>query len=155
WNGTTVNLFGAKNEVVNFNLILEAPTTSSTNVSISISNLTGPGGSVLRYAPRSTSNLFDWTGTEIEIFFVRYLQITGSSGFGTGLATWAEETYPLRSQCPGGAQGQLTNVGCAWTDRAIANKFVPDIAVPIELTSAFNIAAGNNQSIWVDIYIPK
>src|SRR4029079_9102009 len=97
WNGTTVNLFGARNEVVNFNLILEAPTTSSTNVSISISNLTGPGGSVLRYAPRATSNLFDWTGTEIEIFFVRYLQITGSSGFGTGLATWAEETYPLRS----------------------------------------------------------
>ncbi len=37
----------------------------------------------------------------------------------------------------------------------MANKFYPDIAVPIELVPGFNIATGNNQSIWVDIYIPK
>src|SRR4029079_1445371 len=54
WDGTTVKLFGARNEVVNFNLILEAPTSASTNVNVSIGNLTGPGGAVLRYAPRST-----------------------------------------------------------------------------------------------------
>ena len=28
WNGTTVNVFGAKNEIISFNLVLEAATTS-------------------------------------------------------------------------------------------------------------------------------
>ena len=45
--------------------------------------------------------------------------------------------------------------GCAWTDRAVANKFYPDVAVPIELVPGFTVSAGNNQSIWVDVYIPK
>ena len=54
WDGSTVTLFGAMNEIVNFNLILEAPTSTATNVSVTVSNLTGPGGSQIRYAPRST-----------------------------------------------------------------------------------------------------
>jgi hypothetical protein len=37
----------------------------------------------------------------------------------------------------------------------VANKFYPDIAVPIELAPRFSIAASNNQSIWADIYIPQ
>ena len=149
WNGNTVSLFGAKNEVVNFNLILEAPTNPATSVGISISNLTGPGGSIIRYSPRTTNDLFNWTNSEIEIFYVRYLQINGSSGFGGTVANFQEPTFPARSQCPA-AQG----AGCAWTSRPVANKFYPDIAVPIELAPNFNIAAGNNQSIWVDVYIP-
>src|SRR5215471_5174383 len=50
WNGQTIGLFGAKNEVINFNLILEAAATSATNVSVSLSNLIGPAGSVIRYS---------------------------------------------------------------------------------------------------------
>jgi hypothetical protein len=42
WDGSTISLFGAKNEVVNFNLILEAPTDPAANVGVSISNPTGP-----------------------------------------------------------------------------------------------------------------
>jgi hypothetical protein len=150
WDGNTISLFGAKNEIVNFNLILEAPTASATNVSVSISNLTGPGGSIIRYSPRSTGSLFNWTTTEIEVFYVSYLQILGLSGFGGTLASFQEPTFPARAQCPS-AEG----AGCPWTDRPVANKFYPDIAVPIELVPTFNIAVGNNQSIWVDVYIPK
>jgi hypothetical protein len=150
WDGNSISLFGAKNEIVNFNLILEAPTASVTNASVSISDLNGPAGSVIRYAPRSTSNLFNWTKTEIEVFYVSYLQILGLSGFGGTLASFQEPTFPARAQCPS-AEGS----GCPWTDRPVANKFYPDIAVPIELLPTFNIAAGNNQSIWVDVYIPK
>src|SRR5207244_4189934 len=79
WNGSTISLFGLKNEVINFNVILEAASASATNVTVTMSNLNGPGGSVIRYAPRSTSNLFDWTTTESELFYVRYLQILGLS----------------------------------------------------------------------------
>jgi Family of unknown function (DUF6067) len=150
WDGSTISLFGGMNEIVNFNLILEAPTSSATNVSVTISNLTGPGGSVVRYSPRSSSNVFDWTTTEIEIFYVGYLQILGLSSFGGTLAVFQEPTFPKRAQCP-----PPEAAGCAWTDRPVANKFYPDIAVPIESVPSFNIAAGNNQSIWVDVYIPK
>jgi hypothetical protein len=149
WNGTTITLFGARNEVINFNLILEAATATAKNVSVTLSNLNGPKGSVIRYAPRPAKDLFNWTSTESELFYVRYLQILGLSNYGYGtLATWQEATFPQRAQCP-------TGTGCAWIDRPVANKYYPDIAVPIELIPTFTIAAANNQSIWADIYIPK
>jgi hypothetical protein len=149
WNGTTITLFGAKNEVINFNLILESSISSATKVSVTMSDLRGPDGSLIRYAARQVSDLFNWTSTESELFYIRYLQITGlsNSSYGT-LATWQEATFPQRAQCP-------TKPGCSWIDRPVANKFYPDIAVPIELVPTFTIAAANNQSVWADIYIPK
>jgi hypothetical protein len=149
WNGTSITLFGAQNEVVNFNLVLEAATKAAGNVAVTMSDLTGPNSSVIRYAARPAGNLFDWTSTESELFYVRYLQILGLSAgaFGT-LATWQEQSFPQRAQCP-------SETGCAWTLRPVANRFYPDIAVPIELVPSFTIASGSNQSIWADIYIPK
>lgn len=160
WNGTCVQVFGAKNEVISFDVILEAATSAASKVSVTLSNLTGPGGSVIRSAPRTTDKLFDWTTTEIDLFYVRYLQITGLSqqAYGT-LASWQEATFPKSAQCPGMTQAtpdsKPTGSGCAWAERPIANKFVPDIAVPLELVPTFNVAASSNQSVWVDVYIPK
>ena len=82
WQSGTVTLFGAKNEVISFNLVLEAATVAASNVSVTLSNLSGLSGSVIRSVPRATNNLFNWTGTEAELFFVRYLQIKGLSVFG-------------------------------------------------------------------------
>jgi hypothetical protein len=48
-----------------------------------------------------------------------------------------------------------TGSGCPWAQRPVANKFYPDIAVPLELVPTFDIAAAQNQSIWADVYIPK
>ncbi|MBN2000659.1 DUF4091 domain-containing protein, partial [candidate division KSB1 bacterium] len=42
-----------------------------------------------------------------------------------------------------------------WEDRPDHDFYYPDIAVPLELASPFTITADTNQSIWVDIYIPK
>lgn len=155
WNGTTISLFGAKNEVINFNLILEAAGASATNVSVTLSNLTGPGGSVIRYAARATNNLFDWTTTESELFYVRYLQIQGLSslgyaGFGlTGSAL--EPELPAKLRLPL-VNGSYTG---GWANRPNHDKFYPDIAVPLELVPMFTIAQSSNQAIWADIYVPK
>jgi len=156
WNGRTISLFGARNEVINFNLILEAASTSASKVSIKLTNLTGPGGSVIRYAPRTTSNLFNWTTTESELFYVRYLQILGLSslngyaGFGlTGSAI--EPQLPAKLRLPF-VNGTYTG---GWVNRPNHDKFYPDIAVPLELVPTFTIAQGTNQAIWADIYIPK
>jgi hypothetical protein len=156
WNGTTISLFGARNEVINFNLILEAASSSAAKVSVTLSNLTGPGSSVIRSAPRASSNLFDWTTTESELFYVRYLQILGLSslngvaGYGlTGSAV--EPQLPVKLQLPL-VNGTYTG---GWVNRPNHDKFYPDIAVPLELVPTFTIAQGSNQAIWADIYIPK
>jgi hypothetical protein len=160
WNGSCIQTFGAKNEVVSFNVVLEAGTSKAAKVSVSLGDLTGPGGTVIRSSPRTTDKLFDWTTTEAELFYVRYLEITGLSeqAYGT-MATWQEATFPKRAQCPGMTQAtpdsKPTGSGCPWAQRPVANKYYPDIAVPLELVPTFDIAASQNQSIWADVYIPK
>jgi len=160
WDGQCIRTFGAKNEVVSFDLVLEAATSKAATVSVSLGDLTGPGGTVIRSRPHATGKLFDWTTTEAELFYVRYLEIKGLSqqAYGT-LATWQEATFPKRAQCPGMTQStpdsKPTGSGCAWAQRPVANKFYPDIAVPLELVPTFDIAASSNQSIWADVYIPK
>lgn len=160
FDGRCIKTFGAKNEVVSFNLVLEAATSKATKVTVRLGDFTGPGGTVLRSAPRANDKLFDFTTTEVELFYVRYLQIKGLSQQAYGaMASWQEATFPKRAQCPGMTQAtpdsKPTGAGCAWTQRPIANKFVPDIAVPLELVPTFDIAASANQSIWADVYVPK
>ena len=159
WDGHCIKTFGAKNEVVSFNVVLEAATSKAASVSVSLGPLTGPGGAVIRSAPRATDKLYDWTTTEVELFYVRYLQIKGLSqqAYGT-MAEWQEATFPKRAQCPGMMQAspdsKPTGSGCPFTQRPVANKFYPDIAVPLELVPTFDVAASSNQSIWADVYIP-
>lgn len=160
WDGHCIRTFGAQNEIVSFDVILEAATAKAAGVRVSLGDLTGPGGTVLRSAPRTTAKLFDWTSTEVELFYVRYLQIKGLSqqAYGT-LASWQEATFPKSAQCPGMMQAtpdsKPTGSGCPWAQRPIANAFVPDIAVPLELVPTFDVAASTNQSIWADVTIPK
>ncbi len=91
----------------------------------------------------------DVVGRPIELFYMRYLQIKGLSAFG-----WYhgdERQLPLRFQRP-----SLLGIGVGlWGDRPDHDKYYPDILVPLELVPSFSIAAGQNQSIWGDIYIPK
>src|SRR5438046_1914181 len=72
WDGGTISLFGAKNEVVSFNLVIEAPSATVSNVSVQFNSLSGPGGSI---ASRGTGGdgVFDWTSRNIELFYIRYL----------------------------------------------------------------------------------
>ncbi len=160
WDGKCIKAFGARNEVVSFNVVLEAAKSKASKVSVSLGNLRGPDGTVIRSAPRANRKLFDWTTTEAELFFVRYLQIKGLSqqAYGT-LASWQEATFPKRARCPGMTQAtpdsKPTGAGCAWAERPVANKLYPDIAVPLELVPTFDVAAATSQSIWADVYVPK
>jgi hypothetical protein len=150
WNGTRVCLFGAHNEVVSFNLVLEAANTAASNVTVTFDTLTGPGGATIASQPTTGDGVFNWVGRPIELFFVRYLQIKGLSFF--GYEKGDERQIPVRFQTPWTGNGIGTGV---WADRPDHDKFYPDIMVPLELVKNFNIAGGQNQSIWADVYIPK
>ena len=44
WDGASISLFGAGNEVAAFSLVLEAPTSEAVNVNVRLMLLTGSGG---------------------------------------------------------------------------------------------------------------
>src|SRR5258708_5012401 len=149
WDGTTLKLFGGRNEVVNFNLILEAAGGAS-NVSVTFNALNGPSGSQITSSSAVGDQVFNYANRNIELFYVRYLQIKGLTTFAYGI--YDERHVPKKLQRPwtGGGIGSGT-----WTNRPNHDKFYPDIAVPLELVPTFNIGSGQNQSIWCDIYIPR
>jgi len=153
WDGVGISLFGARNEVVSFNLVIEAPDSDATNVDVNISILTGPDGATITGRSASGNDVFNFVGRNIELFFVRYLEIEGLS---TDLAfagyDYDERHIPKRFRRPHDEYGEGSG---EWKDRPDHNKFYPEIAVPLELASPFTIMARTSQSIWGDIYIPK
>ena len=152
WNGSTISVFGARNEVVSFNLVLEAPTSEATDVDVTLAELIGPDGAAITSRPATGDDLFNYVGRNIELFYVRYLEIRGLS-VDLAYSSYDERHIPERCRRP---YDRETGEGSGgWEDRPCHNRLYPEIAVPIELHSPFTIATGTNQSIWGDIYIPK
>ncbi|HED53863.1 MAG TPA: DUF4091 domain-containing protein [Phycisphaerales bacterium] len=153
WDGSTVSIFGARNETVAFNLVLESPGSATSGVSVSFDTLTGPGGATIQSrAATPDDDLFNTVGRPIELFYVRYLQIKGIGKL--VYESYDERHVPHRLRRPWSGEG-VADPGTGWTDRPDHDAYYPDIAVPIELETPFSIAADTNQSIWVDVYIPK
>lgn len=151
WDGKTIKLFGARNEVVSFNLVLEAATKPAYDVNVTLESLEGPGGaSIESKTIDDKDQVFDWRGRDIELFYVRYLQIKGLSSLSYNTYDERHVPFKLRRPWTGQGQGQGT-----WTDRPNHDKFYPEIAAPLELHPNFTIESGQNQSIWADLYIPK
>ncbi len=152
WTGDKVKLFAAKNEVVAFNVVLEAANLTAENVSVAFSKLTGPRGAIIGSVPALHDHVFDWTQRNIELFYVRYLKIEGLSGFSYQAIGGDERAVPKAMRRPWTGNGEPKG---GWNDRPNAGKSYPEIAVPFELVKKFDIARGQSQSIWVDIYVPR
>ncbi|MBP8975482.1 MAG: hypothetical protein KBG83_02090 [Bacteroidetes bacterium] len=59
WDGTKVKIKGAKNEVVNFNVVIEAAVRQATEVNVAFGLLTGPEGSAIQSSPVSGDGVFN------------------------------------------------------------------------------------------------
>ena len=153
FDGDRIRIAGARNEVVNFNLVLEAATEPATDVHVSFDTLTGPGGATIQSQPATGNGVFQWVGRPIELFYVRYLSIKGLSQLGYE-SYYDERHAPERLRRPWSGNG-LAESGTVWQDRPDHDAAYPDIAVPIELVPSFDIASGHNQSVWTDVYIPR
>ncbi|MFL6449729.1 MAG: glycoside hydrolase domain-containing protein [Bryobacteraceae bacterium] len=142
WDGTRIKLSGAENEVVSFNLVLEAANAPAAKVTVEFDKLSGPNGALIQSRPTSGNGVFSWVNRPIELFYARYQKIEGLSFFGYGKD---ESQIPVRFRA----------ANHKWTDRPDHDKMYPDALVPLELVKTFSIARSQNQSIWADIYIPK
>lgn len=151
WDGTAIHMFGAKNEVVNTVLLLEASASAATNMTVTFDTLTGPGGAQIHAAPTTGLGVYQWTERPIELFYVRYLPVQGLSHFGYN-ASYDERHVPSKLRRPYTGAG----VGSGgWTDRPAHDQHFPDIAVPLEWVPTFDIAPAKSQAVWIDLYIPR
>ena len=141
WNGSSIGLFGAKNEIVAFQVILESANTSVDNVTVALDSLVN-GGSVITNTG-GAGDPTNFVGKHIELFVENYTNVTQRSPFDAG--------YGLANSRP-------------LPDAAFLGP-IPDALVPFEAPvktpahgqggAPFSISAGTNQGVWVDIYIPK
>ena len=143
WDGAAIHLAGARNEVISFDLVLEAAQAAAGNVSVTFDTLTGPNGYVIHSTATDKAGTFKWTTRPIELFLAKYVQIQGLSYF--GYYKGDERQIPTRFR----SDSHL------WANRPDHDKFYPDALVPIEATPTFTINQGQNQSVWADLYLPK
>ncbi|WP_338667633.1 DUF4091 domain-containing protein [Pseudodesulfovibrio methanolicus] len=153
WDGRTIHLFAARNEVVNFNTVIESASSKAQDVRVSVSDLVSDDGKISSRKAEG-DGVFDYRGRNIELFFVRYLQIVGLSQLAYS-PTYDERHVPEKLQLPYTLSWSKAKSHGEFKDRPNAFKFYPDIAVPIEAVGSFSIPKGENQSIWTDIYVPR
>lgn len=122
--GPSIALFGARNEVVAFQVILEGGAAVTRDVRVLLNSL----------GPIENSGLTDsmdsyFIGRRIEIFLEHYLEVTTRS-------------HDLAWQ-PGSA-----------AEPAGMDGWIPDALVPLGPEDTLEVPAGRNQGIWIDVYIP-
>jgi PKD repeat protein len=149
YDGNTVRLSAARNETVDFMLILEA-LHGASDVGVSFKSLVGPGGITISSIPASGDAVFRFVGRDIELFKLDYLQIKGVSRLNYEDYDQRHVPRPFRRPYTGQGHGYG-----GWSDRPDHDKFYPEIAIPLELTPTFSIPVASSQMIFADIWINR
>ncbi|MBK8883390.1 MAG: hypothetical protein IPN67_13680 [Bacteroidales bacterium] len=134
WHDSSINIFGARNEIVAFQLIIQAEKKGAGKVNVVVSDLTN-GTTVIPGSAQGPADPFDYRDRYVELFTEHYLEITS-------------RTPPLWFY------------SASATPSAYYTGWVPDCLIPFSAPAGkggapFSIVSNNNQGIWVDILIPK
>ena len=134
WDGRAIHLFGARNEIVAFQVIVEADARGIDGLSLSLPSLGGPGDRIRYRAPAADPT--DYVGRPIQIFTEHYMLVTTPSR-----ASWV---YDARSPA---APPDPTG----WKPVQL----VPENARPGRGGLPIAVAPGQNQAIWIEVYIGR
>ena len=134
WKNNAVNIFGGRNEIVAFQLIIQADASGARNINVTVSDLKN-GNSVIPGSETGPSDPFDYRGRNTELFTEHYLNMIKRS---PPLWFFADSSAPS----------------------AYYTGWVPDCLIPFSASQGkggapFSIEANKNQAVWVDILIPK
>jgi hypothetical protein len=134
WRDNKVHIFGGRNEIVAFQLIIQADASGATQVTVSISDLTN-GHSVIPGSAKGPADPFDYRGRNVELFTEHYLNMVKRS---PPLWFFSDSARPS----------------------AYYTGWVPDCLIPFSAPSGkggapFSIGGNHNQGVWVDILIPR
>ncbi|HVQ28264.1 MAG TPA: hypothetical protein VMV21_01720, partial [Vicinamibacteria bacterium] len=131
WDGTTIRLFGAGNEIVAFQVIVEADDQGVASLTASLPDLTGSGGAI-RYEPPA-SDPTAYLGRPIQLFSVHYLNV-------------ARETHADWAWKPGSPAAPRDATG--WKPVVL----VPENARAGRGGFPLRVDANRNQALWIEIY---
>jgi hypothetical protein len=134
WANNRINIFGAKNEITGFQIIIEAGKTGVSAVTLKISDLKN-GTSVIPGSDEGPADPFDYRGRYTELFTEHYLNMVKRSP-----PAWFFSPNAVPS--------------------AYYTGWVPDCLIPFSAPEGkggapFTIEPEMNQGVWIDILIPR
>jgi len=132
WDGHRVRLFGARNEIVAVQVIIEADEKGITRLTAALRQLTSPAGSRIAYRAPALDPT-DGVDRPIQIFVEHYMHVTVASH-----ADWVYE--------PGSAAAPRDPTG--WKPVQL----VPERARPDRGGLPIRVRPNENQGIWIEIY---
>jgi len=136
WDGETIKIFGARNEVVAFQLIVETGASGANAVSVSLPELRHrTEGDLITYAPPSADPT-DYVGKPIQVFSEHYMNVTTPTE-----ADWI--TSPGNSASPSDMLG--------WKPVQL----VPENAAQGRGGFPLSVGPEFNQAFWFDVYAGK
>lgn len=122
---TQAQISAGKGEYESFQIVVHAPSSGLTNVNVSVSTLSGPGGQTIG-------------GSNIALFREQYVYVNASS------PNWGGSNQPMGAGWY--ADGLIPFIDPA-TGQAPTSASLR--AVP------FTVTANQNQPIWVDVFVPR
>src|SRR4029079_5992947 len=136
WDGQKVKIFGARNEIIAFQLIIEADQRGIERLTVALPQLVQKGSNArLRYAS-PTSDPTSYTGRPIQIFSVNYMNVEVPSH-----AEWVyKPDSPAAPKDPTG-----------WKPVQL----VPENARAGRGGFPLRVGANQNQSVWIEIYTDR
>lgn len=133
WDGRTIKLFGARNEVIAFQLIVEATVEGIHALRASLRELRHPDGTTITYAPPS-EDPSDYVGRPIQLFAVRYMNVI-------------EPTTAHWIYCEGEHVSPSDRIG--WKPVQLVPENASRDGFPLA------VAGGHLQAIWIEIYLGR
>ena len=136
WDGKSISIVGARNEVVAFQAVVEADFAGVKELSVTFPGLVcaTEGASITYKAPGEDP--CDYVGREIQVFSVNYMNVVTASD-----AFWA--------YVPGSPSAPKAPLG--WQPVQL----VPENARRGRGGFPLSVKPRQNQAIWFDVYIPK
>jgi hypothetical protein len=131
WDGKTIAVFGARNEIVAFQVIVEADEKGIASLGATLPELKGMG-STIDYGPPSLDPS-ESVGRPIQIFSVHYLNVT-------------KETHADWAWAPGGPAAPRHTPG--WKPVVL----VPENARAGRGGFPVQVQANQSQALWIEIY---
>jgi hypothetical protein len=136
WDGRRIKIFGARNEVIAFQVIVEAERAGIRQLSVRLPELRRRGGrGVIRYL-RPALDPTNYAGRPIQLFSVNYVNVSTPSH--------AEWVY-----APGSAAAPRDPTG--WKPVQL----VPENAKPGRGGFPLSVGAGRNQAVWIEVYTSR
>ena len=134
WDGRTVRLFGARNEIIAFQLIVEADARGVRELSAALPSLVSPRDRITYQPPRADPT--DFVGRPIQMFAVNYMLVTTPSH-----ASWVftRDSAAAPPDPTGWKPVQLV------PENARAGKGGFPVA----------IRPNENQALWIEVYVDR